>query len=497
MARRYPEQKQETPLVVVLSVGILLGIFVALAWIVASHKIVYGSMSTGLSVGSMWKFLPGDYGIEQWNWLVTWVERGLGDLNSVSFPQWLMFVNVAFQPLAVVLMVVYLPVVFVLARKKKTAQRRFTPDALIKLSSEKFTGNLPIVAIRRAIAADRLPGWRLPVQPEEVLKKWRVPASSARSEWAGRTICNFGKASFDGEVARLYFTGLRSGNPGRRMESDMLGRQIVDLVRDAEHAERIVFSDRFSNEGKALIALWAPVCFAGAAGRAEYQVLKDALNRSAYGTSGGMANLTLAQEQYNKYRAHPELRSLFAVHHWEFTALFALLKRAQRFGVFTTAEVLWLRPTNRILFAALNSCGRHTPHLEGAAVFSMHRFEHECARMKRLPLMPIGPGGELQPTIFVNKAVDALQAEFVHLVDAVDEEEDIWVNAGIWKRTNSSVLEWARQAAAQQAESAALATQDGDSDLDNPFDRLMRKQAEDAQRREQSELEQELQGLDF
>jgi len=494
MARRPPEDKRESMLEMVLAVAAMLAIMVGLAWIIASHKIVYGSMAPSLGAGALWKLVPGEYGVEQWNYLVLWTQRALGDLNAVGFPQWIAFVNVAFQPLTAIAMLLYIPLAIFLARRKKGVQRKLSPDQLMQISSAQFTGNLPVLAIRRDIAADKLPRWRLPVQPEEILTKWRVPADSPRPEWAGRPICNFGKASFDNEVARLYFAGLR-GSTGPRLASDMLGRQVVDLVRDAEHAHRIVFADRFSPEGKALVALWAPVCFGGAAGRAESLKLRDALNRSAYGTKDGMANLTVAQEQYNKYRAHPELRPLFAVHHWEYTALFALLKRAQRYGVFTTAETLWLRPMNRILFAVLNSCGRHTPHLEGAAAFGMHRFEHECKRMNRLPLMPIGPGGLLQPMIFVNKCIDALRGEFIHLVDAVDEEEDIWVDQTAWKRTNSSVMEWARQTQGEQEASAMKAAQDAEVEGDTPFDRLMRQQADEAELRTQSELENELGNL--
>lgn len=495
MARN--DEKKETAFEMIGAVFVAMAAIIVLAWITSSHKIVYATMAPGMWFGAMWKMLPGEYGVQQWNWLVLWVERALANLNEVSVVDWVMFVCVAFQPLMALLCLLHVPVVIVLGRKRTSVQRRFTPDGLIRLASEKFTGNLPILKLRRAIAADRLTRWRLPVQPEEVLTKWRLPEQSARPEWAGRAICNLKKAAFDDEIARLYFMGLQPSEDGKRLSSEMLGRQVVDLVRDTEHAERIVFADRFSNEGKALLALWAPACFAGAAGRDEYEKLKDALNRSAYGTEDGMANLTLAQEQYDKYRDHPELRALFAVHHWEYTALFALMKRAQRFGVFTTAEVLWLRPMNRILFAALNSCGRHTPHLEGATTFAMHRFEGECARLKRLPLLPIGPGGELRHMIFVDKAVDALRAEFVHLVDAEDEEDDIWTDKSLWKRTNVAVTEWARQSHAQQTEAAARAAQHGIGDLNNPFDQQMRAREAEARNREQADLRADLMEPDF
>lgn len=494
MASRRSDDKRESVMALVGGVAGLLALLFGMVWIVASHRVVYGSLGPGLWAGSMWKWLPGEFGISQWNLLVHATEKALADLNDVSIFEWLQFVSVAFQPLAAVMAILYVPLLLALGRARKSVQRKFTPDSLIMLATQKFTGNLPIVALRLKIAADKHPLWRLPVQPEEVLSKWRVPAHSARSEWEGRAIANFKEPSFNDEVARLYFTGLRASAPGKRLVSDTLGAQVVDLLRDAEHGEKIVFADRFSNEGKALIALWAPVCFNGAAGREEYQKLKDALNRSAYGTADGMANLALAQEQYNKYRAHPHLRRIFAVHHWEYTVLFALLATAQRYGVFTTAEILWLRPMNRVLFAALNSCGRHTPHLEGAATFVMHRFETECARHKRLPLMPTAPGQPLKPVIYVEKAVDALRGEFIHLVDAIDDEEDVWMDASLWGRTNSAVNEWAKQAVATQVAAAAQAAAAGDADLDNPFDQLMGQQAREAAARQEAALDEELGG---
>lgn len=495
MARRSGDHKPESALAVTGAVVAGLGILLGLVWIVAAHRIIYASLAPGLWAGSMWKLL-GNFGVERWNWLVVWVQNASVNLNEVSAVQWAEFTSVAFQPLMAVLMVAYIPLLLLLAKRRASIQRKFTPDALMKLMSDKFTGNLPIVAIRKQIASNSLPGWRLPMQPEEILKKWRVPMQSVRAEWAGRAICNFKKPSFDEEVARLFFMGLRAGH-GRRMDSEMLGRQVVDIMADTEHGERLVFADRCSDIGKALIALYAPVAFGGKEGRDEYAKLRDALNRSAYGTPHGMANLTVAQAQYMKWRNHQGLRGLFAVHHWEYTALFALLKRAQRFGVFPTSEILWLRPMNRILFAALNSCGRQqTPHLEGAAVYGQHQYETECAKLKRLPLIkPEEPGKPMTQVIFVEKAVGALRGEFLHLVDAVDDEDDIWLDEGIWKRTNTAVTDWAKQAEAEAAAAAIAAAEKGDR-TDTPFDQLMRQQNEQAQKREDETLAAELAEMD-
>ena len=128
MASRRPDEKRESLMGAIGAISALMAIMVGLTWIVSAHRIVYASLAPGLGAGAMWKWVPGEFGVERWNWLVLWAQKALADLNGVGFPQWVEFVSVAFQPLALVLAILYVPLVFTLARGRKSVQRRFTPE---------------------------------------------------------------------------------------------------------------------------------------------------------------------------------------------------------------------------------------------------------------------------------------------------------------------------------------------------------------------------------
>jgi hypothetical protein len=281
---------------------------------------------------------------------------------------------------------------------------------------------------------------------------------------------------FDREVARTYFLGMRHAVATSGLQqSEMLGRQVVNLNNDTKGSASVVFADRMSSEGKTVLALWAAVAFGGEAGRAEYAMYRDLLNRSAFGTKDGMANLALAQPLYDRYRKHPMLAKIFAVHHWEHTVLFFLLSLAQKKGRFTTAEVLWLRPTNRVMFFSLNSRGSYTPHTEAAATFSQYAFEAACARGGRLPLKhhPDKEAG-LMHMVFIDKAVDGLELEYARWMEGTDSDDDWWLREDIWSRSNTAIVEWGKQAAS----TTPAAPMPGAPAEDTSFDKATAAQAQ-------------------
>jgi hypothetical protein len=229
--------------------------------------------------------------------------------------------------------------------------------------------------------------------------------------------------------------------------SRMLGRQVINLIRDAAKAKASVFADRLSSEGKVLLGLWAAVAFGGKAGREDYCKYRDMLNLSAYGTKDGICNLALAHPLYAKYRKHPSVNQLFSIHHWEHTFLFALLALAQKRGRYTTAEVLWLRPLNRVMFFSLNSRGSYTPHTEAATTFAQYAFEQRCAKLGRLPLMP--DGESFTHMIYVDKAVDGLEDAYRQWMDAdLDDDEDWWLKKEIWKSADTTLQQATRSISA-------------------------------------------------
>lgn len=442
MARRHDDDKETMLAPLFAGIAILL-VFGFLIWLVAGHRIVYGTLRPALFFGAMWKWFPSDFTYSQWNEVVRLVNASAPQPWTVSFVSWIGLVAVAFRPLVVALMAVYLVSLIFVARNRQGYMRRFSADQLMLQTVKTFSGVAPVIAIRQQIAKNLHPKWRRQVAPEEVFLQYRVPKDVPGLAPAGAPMVRDGK--FDREVARTYFMGMRQAVSGGLQRSEMLGRQVVDLVKDTKGVASAVFPDRMSNEGKTLLALWAAVAFGGEAGRQEFCKYRDMLNQSSFGTKDGMANLALAQPLYDKYRKHPMLSKIFAIHHWEHTVLFFLLSLAQKKGRFTTAEVLWLRPTNRVMFFALNSRGSFTPHTEAAATFAQFAYEAACARGGRLPLVR-HPEGGLMHMVFVEKAVDGLELEYARWAEGTDSDDDWWLREDIWSRSNNAIVEWGKQA---------------------------------------------------
>lgn len=444
---RQENEKPENPMfaIAIMLVGLLVLGF--LIWMVASHRIVYGSLRPALFFGQLWTLLPWDYGILQWNRLVTSATLFAPAPVNVSFGAWATFVSAALRPAMALMMLAYL-IGFAL-KGRRSFSRRFTAEALMAQQLQYFSGIAPVVTIRKDIAKDKNPLWRRQVTPQEVFQNYRVPkGAQATLAEPGSPMLRGGK--FDREVARAYFTAITRTDAGGRMVSSMLGRQLVNLLYDTADAQNICFADRMSAHGKVLVALWSAVAFGGAAGRDAFAKYRDKLNMSAYGSKDGMANLTLAQPLYDQYRNHPKLRRLFNVHHWEHTALFVLLGLAQKKGRFTTAEVLWLRPMDRVMYFSLNSRGSFTPHTEAAATYSQVAFEAACARQGRLPVMwSEKEEGKLQHIIFIDPAIDGLELEWQRWEESVDDEsDDWWLRKDLWKRSDATIAAAMKQVGA-------------------------------------------------
>lgn len=400
----------------------------ALIWIVGSNKIVWASLKPMLFFGSMWKWFPSDFAYERWNFIVLMATTFSRNPTDVGFMSWVGFVNLASTPFVIFLSLAYAGFfVFVLTKKKVKIFRVFQPVQLLEHTKHVFPGVAPVIKIRKAIVDNKLPGWRIQVTPEEVF--------SGRHN--GQPMVQNNELRED--VALGYFAGIDPNKTADgRMYSRMLGWQVVDLPRDSKRSGKICFPDRMSDLGRALFALWSCVAFGGEEGKEEYKEYCAKLNFSAYGSPTGSANLTVAQPLYDKYRNNRQAANLFAIHHWEHTVLFALLEIAQRRGRYTTAEVLWARPMNRVMFFALNSCGSKTPHVEAAATFSQVAYEKACRLHKRLPLMKM-PDGELRHFISVNRAVRGLKEGFDHWKVSIDDRDEWWLDEALWRGRDAAM----------------------------------------------------------
>lgn len=406
-----------------LVVFIFLAVFALglLTWLAASNKIVWSSLKPMLFFGAMWKWIPTDFTHSQWNEIVVTAIAFSQNPTDVSLISWVGFVNLAMLPLTLLISAVYLGVLILLfTRKGNVIYRVFMPVQLLEHTKFVFSGVAPVITIRKKIVSNKLPEWRIQVTPEEAFQ----------GKYKGRPLVQSNE--FQADVAREYFIGMSDKAINGRMITTMLGRQIVNLPVDAKQSAAICFPDRLSNEGKAVFALWSAVAFGGQEGKAEYTEYCRKLNMSAYGSPTGKANLTVIQDLYNKYRKNKQAANIFAMHHWEHTVLYAILEIAQRRGRYTTAEVLWLRPMNRVMFFSLNSCGSKTPHVEAASTFSQLAYERACHAHNRLPLLRT-PDGVLMHHISVDRAVTGLHEDYEHWKVSIDEDDEWWSKKSLWK----------------------------------------------------------------
>lgn len=413
-------------IIVLFAVVIGLG---GVVWIFASNRIVWASLSPMLTIGSIWKWLPLDFTTLKWNELVHQVTEFARAPSEVSIFSWVGFINTALLPLSALFFLAYIPGIgYIVLRKKSNVARKITPDMLLAHTLKTFTGIAPVLKIRKQIVENKLKEWREQISPEEVF--------SGRA--GNRSMIASGE--FDRDVARDYFIGIsgKKAAPDGRAWSRMLGWQIVNLTKDRKSAKPVVFPDRLSNEGKALMGLWAAVAFGGDEGKKEYSKYKDLLNLAAYGSPTGLTNLTVAEPLFKKYRTNKDVMQLFAVHHWEHTFLFSLMEIAQRRGRYTSADILWLRPANRVMFFSLNSCGAKVPHAEAASTFSQLGYERTCAALETLPLIR-QEDGELIHAISIERCVDGLKADYEHWKISTDDNKDWWTNQKLWKTRDAAI----------------------------------------------------------
>lgn len=426
MAGRRDDEKES----IMTMAGILLAMFVvltALIWLFGSNGIVFYWAPKFEWLSGLWQWLPwGDAARARIDAAYAVFMRSPKD---VGFFEWVSWVNLCLRPLTILLAFgLFLFWFYAVLTPTADVRRQLGSGELLERMSHVFTGTAPVIHLRKVLVDQSDPLWARQTFPEEVLLKTKVNGKPLVSD--GQMVV---------ERAREYFRGLvlgKSRQPKKvdgRLESRMLGRQVVHLPVDRKSG--VCFEDRFSDVGKILFGLLVAKSFGGKEGKADYEKARDQLNNSARGAKHGMANLKVAQWIYTKYRGNEQARRLFAVHHWEYSYLYRLLHVAKRRGKCGHWEFLWLKPMNRILFYALNTVGRDTPHTESAAVFNHAVYENMCGKLKRLPYTLVGDKGkpEIVPFIYVEGAVKGLGAEWARWQDAIVDDDDWWTDESVWK----------------------------------------------------------------
>lgn len=454
MAQRPDGDKKEGVIEVVAIMLVIFAMVFFLIWFAASNRIVFYFSPLMAWIGQLWSLVPD--GAHRSAQIMEVANEFRRDSGRVTFSEWMYFCNMCLKPLMFVVTGSLVGFILVtLSRVKPRVRRQFSrrPEEYLEGMSNVFTGIIPTLHLRMDLVKHKDPLWARQTFPIEVLTKEKV---------SGKPLVVDGKAVHSRIDA--YFLGMRGRDKKTGLlNSKMLGRQVVDLTSDAGKTVR--FPDRFSDTGKVIYAL---LCAYAVGDRSGYEKARDQLNHSCRGAKSGMANLTVAQWLYEKHRDDAMARKLFAVHHWEYTYLYALFIEAKKMGKVTHAEFLWLKPMNRILFYALNTVGRFTPHTESASVFSQFAFERACSKAGRLPLTK-GEDGVLGPSVFIKPATEGLVQEWERWSEGTSDDDEWWKSEEVWSRVNGAL----RMAAPIPPADAAV---------DTAFDKAMRSENERAEK---------------
>lgn len=456
MAKGYSDGKEEGPIEVIgLSVAMVF-ILIVMAWIAGSRSIVATFAPMFLSIGKLWQYipLPGDLGTLLAARIYGDAARFIAAPAEVGLMEWTAFVNFSIGPLILFLVLATIgAIVWIMKRPSPQVYRKFSnADSLMRELSHIFTGTAPILHLRKELAQHKDPRWARQRWPEDVLLQdavggKRLVTGSRRDPSSLRLHMDRVQAwlegfdevrteSEDGSVKPLHRP---SGSPqiGRHADGKWVSHTLgVLAVRLADPGDRaqfrkmpaesgFSFADRFTPVGRVMFAVMCAQAFGGKEGTDDWFRARDQLNNSCRGARHGLPNLSVVDWLYEKYRTNELAHKLFAIHQWEYTYLFELFAQAKRNGKMPDSEFRWLKPADRMMWYALNTVGRYTPHTESGAVFTMHAFERGWARRKRWPLR-LTEGGKLEPSVVVLCSTEALQLEFQRYVDGEDESGNEW-----------------------------------------------------------------------
>jgi hypothetical protein len=408
----------------VLGMGLVVLILGGALWFTGSNRIVYYWSPILKGAGWLYNLVPG--GGEAWGRVSYLYDAFRARPKDVALFDFLRFADLALLPLVVLTAIgMAAAVVWTFTRSANKLARKPTPESLTQILSRRFSGVVPVMHLGSQLILDQLPKWRRQVWPEEVLMNHKIN---------GKPMLTDNKVNLD--QVRLYFQGEPKLIKGtNRLKSHMLGIQLVSILHD--RGKKVVYPDRMSPAGKVMYALLVAHAFGGKDGKRDYERAMNELNFSCMNHPEGLPNLSVAQWIFDKYRLHERAANLFAVHHWEYTYLYALFFMAKRQGKVTHRQWIWLKPQDRILFYVLNTVLRKVPHTESAAVWCQFDFERKAAKAGLVPISPQG-----HPQIVVQPAEEAMVQAWNHHVRGTDDDEDQWWADGqIWRRANNVTIQ--------------------------------------------------------
>lgn len=129
----------------------------------------------------------------------------------------------------------------------------------------------------------------------------------------------------------------------------------------------------------------------------------------ARSASSGKLDFSGVKELLKKHRENKKVLKIRQSHAYVLTVMASMLKVAREDGVLATADFLWLKPIDRVLWYMLNSVGRQTACVEVAGPFAHWLAELELGRKIYVPM--------------VKPAVDALEIALKEVLYNPEEEQ--------------------------------------------------------------------------
>jgi intracellular multiplication protein IcmP len=123
----------------------------------------------------------------------------------------------------------------------------------------------------------------------------------------------------------------------------------------------------------------------------------------------GKLNFAGTDELLEKHKNNKSVVKVTQNHAFILTVMASLLQLARTDGVLATADFLWLKPVDRVLWYMLNSVGRQTPFVEVAGPFAHWLAEKTMQRKLNVPM--------------IEEAVNALEIAIKEVVYVPDDQE--------------------------------------------------------------------------
>lgn len=137
--------------------------------------------------------------------------------------------------------------------------------------------------------------------------------------------------------------------------------------------------ERLSPSTQALFAV-----FAARADRNREGALK-LLFQIAESTTTGRLNFSGVNALWEKHKNNKAVNRILHSHAYVLTVMASMLELARKDGVLASADFLWLKPSDRLLWFMLNSVGRQTVYSEVAGPFAHWNLERAMGRRLLAP----------------------------------------------------------------------------------------------------------------